>query len=100
MRERLSFILSRSLVGGVGVPRSIRPRLLFRICENALVFCYAFFEILFELLKLLGRYQSVDLRYQSTTVREVLGYQSVENPRNDFSNFIKTFTSGREERKR
>lgn len=54
VRERLSFVLRRSLVRSVGVPRRVRPRLLFRICENPFGFGNAVSQSLLELLKFRG----------------------------------------------
>jgi hypothetical protein len=51
VRERLSFVLRRSLVAGVGVARRVRPRLLFRVGENTLGFRNALCQYFLELLK-------------------------------------------------
>jgi hypothetical protein len=39
VRKRLSFVLSRSLISRIRVPRGTRSRLLIRVCEDALRFC-------------------------------------------------------------
>jgi hypothetical protein len=52
--NRLSFVLRRSLVAEVGVPRGVRPRLLFRIRENPFGFRNALSQNFLELLKSRG----------------------------------------------
>jgi hypothetical protein len=54
VRQRLSFVLRRSLVAGVGVARRVRPRLLFRVGENTLGFRNALCQYFLELLKFRG----------------------------------------------
>jgi hypothetical protein len=74
MRERLPFILSRSLVSRVRLPRGVRPRLLLCICEDSLEFCDPPFQIFLELLEFLGRKQAADPdRVSDIILPEVLG---------------------------
>jgi hypothetical protein len=54
VRNRLSFVLRRSLVAGVGVPRRVRPRLLLRTRENPFAFRNTLFQSLLELLNSRG----------------------------------------------
>jgi hypothetical protein len=74
MRERLPFILSRSLVSRVRLPRRVRPRLLLCICEDSFEFCDTPFQIFLELLEFLGRKQAADPdRVSDIILPDVLG---------------------------